>query len=156
MAELSAAGRTADACCSTEQKAACCEPSAKADCCRHDEGCDCAAGGIVALPMAPSCALEEGALRLQLERYRRAGQGASLIDRTRRRLVVDVDECVDDRLIDELIAIEGECCPFFALAWEPDRRRLTVSVSRAEHETALDAIAFALNLKAPSRQAVSH
>jgi hypothetical protein len=152
MAELSAAERAADACCTTEQKAACCEPSAKVDCCRHDEGYDCA-GGMVALPMAPSCALDEDGLRSQLERYRRAGQGASLIDRTRQRLVVDVDERVDNRLIDELIAIEGECCPFFALAWEPDRRRLTVSVSQAEHETALDAIAFALDLEAPSRQA---
>jgi hypothetical protein len=155
MAELSTAETTVDACCTTAQQTTCCEPSAKPDCCGQGEGCGCAAGSIAALPMAPSCALDEDGLRSQLERYRRAGQGASLIDQTRRRLVVDVDECVDNQLIDELIAIEGECCPFIALAWEPDRRRLTVSVSQAEHEPALDAIAFALDLRAPGRQAAS-
>jgi hypothetical protein len=105
--------------------------------------------------MAPSCALNETELRLQLERYRQAGTGARLVDRTRRCLVVDLDENVDPELVDETIAIERECCPFFTLGWEPDRRRLTVSVSHAQHEPALDAIAFALDLKAPAQQAAS-
>jgi hypothetical protein len=156
MAELSVAETTAaDPCCAPEQQATCCEASAKTDCCGHDDGCGCDAGHMAALPMAPSCALDEEGLRSQIERYRQAGQGASLIDKTRRRLVVDVDECVDNQLIDELIAIERECCPFFALVWESDRRRLTVSASRVEHEPALDAIAFALDLKAPGQQAAS-
>lgn len=92
---------------------------------------------------------------MQQERYRRAGQGASVVDRTRRRLVVEVDEYAEDQLVDELIAIERECCPFITMVWEPDRRRLTVSVSQAEHESALEAIAFALDLKAPGQQAAS-
>lgn len=96
------------------------------------------------LPMAPSCALDEAGLRLQLERYRRAGLGARLIARTRRRLVVGIDERVDARLIEEAIAIERECCPFFELDWDTARRRLAVSVSHAEHEPAIDAFAFAL------------
>jgi hypothetical protein len=98
--------------------------------------------------MAPSCALDESGLRSQLERYRQAGRNARLIERTPRRLVADLGENVDSDLVAETIAVERECCPFFALAWEPDRRRLTVSVSRAAHEPALDAIAFALNLRA--------
>jgi hypothetical protein len=77
------------------------------------------------LPMAPSCALDETGLRLRLERYRQAGAGARLVDRTPRSLVVDLDEHVDTRLVDETIAIERECCPFFTLDWEPERRRLT-------------------------------
>jgi hypothetical protein len=101
------------------------------------------------LPMAPSCALDDAGLRLQLERYRRAGRGARLVERTRRCLVVDFDEHVDNKLVDETIAIERGCCPFFTLGWEPDRRRLTISVSEAKHESALDAIAFALGLDAP-------
>jgi hypothetical protein len=100
------------------------------------------------LPMAPSCALDEAGLRLQLERYRRAGAGARPIERTPSRLVVDLDVHVDDELIEQALAIERECCPFFALDWEPPRRRLTVSVSHVEHEPALDAIAFALGLDA--------
>ena len=100
------------------------------------------------LPMAPSCALDESGLRAQVERYGQAGRNARMIERTRRRLVADLDENVDAELVAQTIAVERECCPFFALTWEPDRRRLTVSVSQAEHEPALDAIAFALDLQA--------
>jgi len=98
--------------------------------------------------MAPSCTLDESGLRLQLERYRQAGQNARLIKRTPRRLVAELAKDIDTELVAETVAIERECCPFFALSWEPDRRRLTVSVTRAEHEPAIDAIAFALNLQA--------
>jgi hypothetical protein len=105
--------------------------------------------------MAPSCALDESGLRLQLERYRQAGVGARLIDRTPRSLAVDLDEQVDTQLVDETIAIERECCPFFTLDWEPERRRLTVAVSQAEHEPALDAIAFALDLKVSAQHSAS-
>jgi hypothetical protein len=44
MAELTAAGTTANSCCAPEQQATCCEPSAKGDCCGHDAGCGCDAG----------------------------------------------------------------------------------------------------------------
>jgi hypothetical protein len=98
--------------------------------------------------MAPSCALDESGLRSQLERYRRAGRNARMVERTRRTLVADLDRSVDPRLVEETVAVERDCCPFFALTWEPTRRRLTVSVSRAEHEPALDAIAFAMDLPA--------
>jgi hypothetical protein len=97
--------------------------------------------------MPPRCALDEVSLRLQHERYRQAGEGARLVDRTAQRLVVDLDEHVDSKLVDELVATERECCPFFDLHWDADRRRLTVSVSHTEHEPALDAIAFALDLE---------
>ncbi len=66
MAELSAPETTAHACCAPERQVTCCEPSAKAECCGHDEGCGCVAGSMVALPMAPACALDEDGLRLQL------------------------------------------------------------------------------------------
>lgn len=105
------------------------------------------------LPMAPRCALDEAGLRSQYERYRQAGEGARLADRTPRRLVVDLDEHVDTKVVDELLAIERECCPFFDLRWEADGRRLTVSVLHPEHETALEAIAFALNVEQAVQQA---
>ena len=98
--------------------------------------------------MAPSCALDESGLRLQLERYRQTGRNARLIERTPRRLVADFDEDVDAQLVAEAVAVERECCPFLLLTWESDRRRLTVSVSRTAHEPALEAIALALNLQA--------
>jgi hypothetical protein len=98
--------------------------------------------------MAPSCALDESGLRLQLERYQQAGRNARLIERTPRSLVADLDKDVDAELVAETVAIERECCPFFTFTWEPDRRRLTISVSQAAHEPAIDAIAFALDLQA--------
>jgi hypothetical protein len=101
------------------------------------------------LPMAPSCALDETGLRAQLERYRTAGRSARLLERTPRRLVVEFDNTVDPGLIEELLAIERECCPFFTLDWHAEQRHLAVSVSAAEHEPALDAVAFALNTRAP-------
>ncbi len=61
-------------------------------------------------------------------------------------MVVELAPPVESRLVDELLAVERECCPFFTLDWRPDRRRLAVSVSEAEHESALDAIAFALGV----------
>jgi hypothetical protein len=102
---------------------------------------------LVDLPMAPGCALDESALRAQVERYRQAGRNARVIERTPRRLVAELDENVDAELVAQTIAVERECCPLFVLAWESDRRRLAVSVSRAQHEAALDAIAFALGLQ---------
>lgn len=98
--------------------------------------------------MAPSCALDEPGLRSQLNRYRQAGRNARLIERTPRRLIADLGDDVDVELVAETVAVERECCPFFSLTWEPDRRRLTVAVSEATHEPALDAIAFALDLRA--------
>jgi hypothetical protein len=99
--------------------------------------------------MAPSCALDESELRSQLERYRRTGRDARLSERTPRRLVADLDESVDTVLVSETITIERGCCPFFLIDWESSRRRLSVSVSQATHEPALDAIAAALSLQRP-------
>ena len=98
--------------------------------------------------MALSCALDESGLRSQLDRYRQAGRNARLVERTARRLVADLEESVDGELVTQTIAVERKCCPFFVLTWQPDRRRLTVSVSEFAHEQALDAIAFALGLQA--------
>jgi hypothetical protein len=102
--------------------------------------------------MMPSCSLDESGARLQLERYRQVGRGARLVSRSRRRLVVDLERSVDVQLVEETIAIERDCCAFFTLGWDPDRLRLTVSVSRPEDEPALDAIAFALDVE-PERAA---
>jgi hypothetical protein len=100
--------------------------------------------------MAPSCALDETGLRAQYERYRQAGRGARVTERGPLRLVVELDHHVDTRLVEKTIATERECCPFYELGWEPDRRRLSVSVSRPEHAPALEALALALGLEAPA------
>jgi hypothetical protein len=105
---------------------------------------------MVPLPMAPSCALDANGARAQYERYRRAGADARVLERTPMRLVVDLDRHVDTELVEQTLAIEHDCCPFYELGWEPDRRRLRISVSDPKHAPALEAIAFALGLNAPT------
>lgn len=96
--------------------------------------------------MAPSCALDEAELLRQAERYRKVGEDARAAQRSRRRLVLDLGAGVDSTLVEEVIAVERECCPFFALRWDAPARRLTIEVSRPQDEPALEAIASALAL----------
>ena len=96
--------------------------------------------------LAPSCALDAEGLRAQAKRYRRAGEGAELLERTRRRIALRVREGADLGEVSEAVAIERECCPFYAISWDPGTRELAFAVERAEHEPALAAIAFALGV----------
>jgi len=98
------------------------------------------------LSPAPSCSLDEDGRRDQLARYRHAGAGARVIERTPRRLAVELDAAVDPALVEQAIATERECCPFFELRWDPAARLLAISVAQREHEPALDALAHALEL----------
>jgi hypothetical protein len=47
--------------------------------------------------------------------------------------------------VDELVAVERECCPFFMIRWEPEPRRFSIAVRRPEEEPALEAVAYALD-----------
>jgi hypothetical protein len=96
--------------------------------------------------LAPSCELDADGLRVQVERYRRAGEGAELLERSPRLLAVRLRGGVDAAEVSEAVAIERECCPFYEIEWDPGSRRLSFGVTRAEHEPALGAIATALGL----------
>ena len=97
--------------------------------------------------MVPGCGLDEAGRGLQRERYEHVGVGASVVERSPRSLVVDLDERVDPGLVEDVLAVERDCCSFFDLRWEPTTRRLAFSVSSREYEPALDAIAFALGVE---------
>jgi hypothetical protein len=101
--------------------------------------------------MISSCALDQSGLSQQRERYQQVGQGARIIDRTNRTLIVELDQCTDAELVSETIATERECCPFFKLAWNADQLQLIIAVTQTERQTALDAIAFALRIEPPAR-----
>ncbi len=97
--------------------------------------------------MVPSCTLDAMSLQAQVARYRRAGTGARLLDRTPRRVLVELGADVDSALVSEIVAVERDCCPFLTIAWEEQAlRRLSVSVDRVEDEPVLDAIEIALGL----------
>jgi len=105
---------------------------------------------VESLPMAPSCALGEAELLAQVERYRRLGASAKVLERGSLHVVVELSGDVDLRLLHETLAIERACCPFYELAWDADQGRLSISVSEQPHAPALDALIFALGLEAPA------
>jgi hypothetical protein len=101
------------------------------------------------LPMLPaSCSLDADGLRMQIDRYRAVGRGSTGLERDPRRLVIRAGDQVPETLIETLLAVETECCPFFDLDWEPAPRRLSIAVTSSEHEPALQALATAIGLSA--------
>jgi hypothetical protein len=96
--------------------------------------------------IAASCSLDQTGLAAQLERYRRAGTGGRLLERSPRMLSVELATGTDPALVERAIAIERECCPFYVFHWDARSRRLSIAVTRREHEPALGAIARALGL----------
>ena len=99
------------------------------------------------LPLVPSCDLDADGLSAQRERYREAGEGAVTLERSPRQLVVEIS-AQGASAVPELVEVERRCCPFFAIDWDPELRRLSIGVSEPGHEPALVAIAFALGLSA--------
>jgi hypothetical protein len=102
------------------------------------------------LPMAPpSCSLNELELTEQLARYRTVGGAAEIVESTRRGRVLTIGHQVPDAVIEELVTVERECCPFFELDWQPTIRRLAIGVRSSEYTSALDAISYALGFGEP-------
>ena len=97
--------------------------------------------------VTPACALDAEGMRLQGERYRRLAPAVESIRREGTRLTVRFGAGVDRAALDEAIAIERDCCPFFAIAFEPEARELTVSVEEPRLAGALDALAEPLGAR---------
>ena len=96
------------------------------------------------LPVIAECRLDPDGLRAQRERYRRLGRSLEGIERGPGSFTARFDETLEPGLAEETVAVERECCPFFALAFDAAERRLTVSVDEPEQRPALDALLFAL------------
>jgi hypothetical protein len=96
------------------------------------------------LPIA-QCDLDPRGLAAQRERYTRLARSVTGLERRPGRLLLRFAPDVDAALIEDTLAIERRCCPFFQLEFEPSTRRLEISVERAEEDPALDALRFALS-----------
>lgn len=96
------------------------------------------------LPLA-ECRLDLTGLRAQRDRYRALSRDVTTVNREPGQLEVQFGPELDHRLLDETIALERECCPFFRLDFDHDARRLIASVEQADQDPALDAIAAALS-----------
>jgi hypothetical protein len=98
----------------------------------------------VELSVLPSCALDEQGLQEQRARYARLAASVTAAERSDDRLHFRFAEDFDRAALTEAIAVERECCPFFEIAFDADKRELSVGVSDRRMLPALEAIAFAL------------
>jgi len=108
--------------------------------CREDT-CTHEPGSTTAAPAIAACRLDADGLRTQHDRYRRLGTVTVHVTRVPRRLTVEFSSAVDHDLVDQALAVERDCCPFFTLDYDPGTRRLTACVA----EPALDALIAALD-----------
>jgi hypothetical protein len=92
-----------------------------------------------------ACALDTNGMSVQRGRYARVAAAITGARREPGELLVDFDEAALDRgLLEQALAIERECCPFYVLAF--DGARLSVRVDEPHQEPALDAIAHLLGV----------
>ena len=103
------------------------------------------AGGV----RSPRCSLDAPGMRRQRARYR--GLARSLLQMSRHgdRLVVDFAPDLDRRALEQTLALERECCPFFRFSFDPHLRRLHVSVCESAATPALEALASLLSQPEP-------
>lgn len=90
-----------------------------------------------------SCALDPTARNQQEARYRSLANAVGRVDRTAELLTVRFDERLDHDLLEQALAVERECCPFFVFQFDGRDRRLTISVREADQTPALEVLATA-------------
>jgi hypothetical protein len=100
-----------------------------------------------AAAQVPSCAIDEQGLERQEERHRRLAPSVVQMRHEGKLLVVDFAPDFDRQALDELIAVERECCPFFAFSYDEHSRHLEVGVHDPEAAEVLGAIVHALSAK---------
>ena len=92
----------------------------------------------------PSCELDEAGVREQRARYSRLARSVTRLEREPEAVVVEFDEGIDRATLDEALAVERRCCPFFLFDYNESERRLRTTVRESEQLPALDAIADVL------------
>jgi hypothetical protein len=98
-----------------------------------------------ALPLLGECRLDFEGQRQQRDRYRAIGTHIDRLERDALHLTAWLGPEVDLALVAETIAVERECCPFYAIGFDFSERRLSFSVTNPDQDPALDAIRFALS-----------
>ena len=92
----------------------------------------------------PSCALDEAGVREQRARYASLAPSVTRLEREPEAVLVEFEEGFDRERLDQALAVERACCPFFEFEFDESERRLRTTVRDAEQLPALDALAHAL------------
>ena len=95
----------------------------------------------------PTCALDEAGKREQRERYARLAPDVARAAREAEALIVDFREGFDRDALEEALAVERECCPFFQFEFDEGARRLRATVRDPDQLPALDALAHAIGAR---------
>jgi hypothetical protein len=102
-----------------------------------------------AIAAIPSCALDEAGLANQRARYARLAPTVSRIEREAEAVLIEFREEFDVQILEETLAVERLCCPFFLFEFDDSQRRLRATVREPEQLPALDVIAQALQSVPP-------
>ena len=92
-----------------------------------------------------TCALDDQALAEQFGRFGEIGEHALWARRLPTELTVVLEADLDDDLLQQTLAVERACCPFFSLIWDDSTRQLTIA-AREHHESSFERIVEAFDL----------
>jgi hypothetical protein len=95
-------------------------------------------------PRPSGCNLTVGELQAQRERLAMLAPAVTKRERRGQTLHVSFVTTVDEKLVDEIVAIERECCPFLEISYERSLRQLEIATSDPDSTTALDILSAAL------------
>src|ERR671935_216798 len=85
-----------------------------------------------AVAQIPTCALDEAGLVAQRDRYARLAPDVMGVEREPEALLIEFREGFDRPLLEEALAVERECCPFFVFDFDENARRLRATVRDRE------------------------
>ena len=102
------------------------------------------------MPMA-SCSLSGDGMARQGARYGELGAHVAEAVREPRRLSVVFGPAYDGALLDEAVAVERECCPFFEIDVDHGARTLEIGLPEGEPVELLDGITDALGVRVPAQ-----
>jgi hypothetical protein len=89
----------------------------------------------------PSCVITEGDLKGQRGRAVKLSRSIRDLTRHDEAVVFEFEADFDRQALDDMVAVERECCPFFTFDFDEDACRLTVGVQDVDHVPALQAMA---------------
>jgi hypothetical protein len=98
-----------------------------------------------AIEAIPTCALDQEGIAAQRARYTRLSADVERLKREREAILIEFREGFDRRILDEALAVERACCPFFLFDFDDGSRRLRATVREPDQLPALEALAYALD-----------
>jgi hypothetical protein len=88
-----------------------------------------------------ACSLQGAEIEEQRRRHEALGRSAAAVEREATAIHVRFGEALDRELLDEMIRVERDCCPFFLIEYDDAERCLSVAVDEPRMAPALDVIA---------------